>query len=107
MLEGLIVDPERMRRNLDISRGMISAEAVMMALAPHLGRERAHHLVAAACNRAIASGRHLREELRADPEVTRHLPGERLDELLDPRSYTGLAVAFVDRVLAQSPGRSD
>jgi 3-carboxy-cis,cis-muconate cycloisomerase len=107
MLEGLIVDPERMRRNLEISRGMISAEAVMMALAPHLGREQAHHLVAAACSRAIASGRHLREELRADSEFTRHLPAARLDELLDPRSYTGLAAAFVDRVLAQSPGRSD
>jgi 3-carboxy-cis,cis-muconate cycloisomerase len=107
MLEGLIVDPERMRRNLDATRGMISAEAVMMALAPHVGREQAHHLVAAACQRAVGSGRHLGEELRADPEVGAHLSGERLDQLLDPGNYTGLAAQFVDRVLAQDPGSSD
>ena len=63
LLEGLVVDPARMRRNLDITQGMISAEAVMMALAPHVGREQAHHMVAAACDRALAHGRHLRDEL--------------------------------------------
>ncbi|MGH6916472.1 MAG: 3-carboxy-cis,cis-muconate cycloisomerase, partial [Geminicoccaceae bacterium] len=68
LLEGLTVDPARMRRNLDATQGMITAEAVMMALAPHVGREEAHHLVAAACNRAIASGRHLREALADDSE---------------------------------------
>ena len=107
MLEGLIVDPERMRRNLDLTRGMISAEAVMMALAPHVGREEAHHRVAAACQRAIADGAHLRDALAADPEVTRHLSAAQVDELLDPRNYTGLAAAFVDRVLAQLPARPD
>ena len=107
MLEGLVVDPARMRRNLDMTRGMISAEAVMMALAPHVGREQAHHLVAAACDRAIGSGRHLGEELRADPEVSAHLSGDRLDQLLDPGNYTGLAAQFVDRVLAQDPDSSD
>jgi 3-carboxy-cis,cis-muconate cycloisomerase len=107
MLEGLIVDPERMRRNLDLTRGMISAEAVMMALAPHVGREEAHHRVAAACQRAIADGAHLRDALAADPEVTRHLSAAQVDELVDPRNYTGLAAAFVDRVLAQLPARPD
>ena len=107
MLEGLIVDPERMRRNLDLTRGMISAEAVMMALAPHVGRDEAHHLVAAACQRAIADGTHLRDALAADPEVTRHLSAPRVDELLDPGNYTGLAAAFVDRVLAQLPASPD
>ena len=107
MLEGLTVDPERMRRNLDLTRGMISAEAVMMALAPHVGREEAHHRVAAACQRAIAEGAHLRDALAADPEVTRHLSAAQVDDLLDPRNYTGLAAAFVDRVLAQLPARPD
>ena len=73
MLEGLVVDPERMRSNLDTTRGMISAEAVMMALAPEVGREKAHHLVAAACQRALAHDRHLLEELQADAAITAHL----------------------------------
>ena len=39
MLEGLIVDAGRMRRNLDLTGGLIVAEAVMMALAEHTGRQ--------------------------------------------------------------------
>jgi 3-carboxy-cis,cis-muconate cycloisomerase len=100
MLEGLVVDPGRMRQNLEVTRGMISAEAVMMALAPEVGREQAHHVVAAACQRALAHDSHLLQELQADAAVTAHLPPERLAELLDPASYTGLAGEFVDRVLA-------
>jgi 3-carboxy-cis,cis-muconate cycloisomerase len=107
LLEGLMVDPTRMRRNLELTQGMISAEAVMMALAPQVGREQAHHLVAAACQRALARGGHLLDELQADRTITAHLPPERLGELLDPRNYTGLAAAFVDRVLARGATRSD
>jgi 3-carboxy-cis,cis-muconate cycloisomerase len=107
MLEGLVVDPGRMRRNLDVTRGMIAAEAVMMALAPKVGREQAHHLVAAACQRALANDRHLLEEVQADAAITAHLPPERLAELLDPAGYTGLAGEFVDRVLAREATRSD
>ena len=101
VLEGLEVDPARMRRNLDATRGMISAEAVMMALAPRVGRQQAHHLVADACRKALAHDGHLLDALLADPAVTAHLSPERLRELLDPENYTGLAGAFVDRVLAE------
>jgi len=38
---GLVVDESRMRRNLDLTQGLIVAEAVMMGLAPHLGRQNA------------------------------------------------------------------
>ena len=48
-LGGLIVDAARMRENLGISRGLIVAEAAMIALAPHTGRQQAHDLVYAAC----------------------------------------------------------
>ncbi len=102
LLEGLEVDPARMRRNLDLTNGTILAEAVMMALAPAVGRQEAHHLVAAACRRAIEADRPLLDVVRETPEVTAHLPPERLARLLDPASYTGLAGAFVDRVLARS-----
>jgi 3-carboxy-cis,cis-muconate cycloisomerase len=104
LLEGLTVDPARMRRNLDLTQGMISAEAVMMALAPALGRGEAHHLIAAACCEALETGTHLREVLRADPRVAAELSPARLDQLLDPERYTGLAGAFVDRVVAQHRG---
>ena len=101
LLDGLVVDPARMRRNLDATQGMITAEAVMMALAPAPGREEAHHLVAAACHQALETGSHLLEVLRAEPRVTAHVSGTQLEALLDPENYTGLAGAFIDRVVAQ------
>jgi 3-carboxy-cis,cis-muconate cycloisomerase len=107
LLEGLVVDPAGMRRNLELTRGMISAEAVMMALAPYVGREPAHHLVAAACHRALEHGGHLLDELQSDAAVIAHLPPQRLGELLEPSNYIGLAAEFVDRVLARGSTRSD
>ena len=52
--EGMVVDAERMRRNLDMTHGLIVSEAVMMGLAPHLGRGEAHHVVKHACDVALA-----------------------------------------------------
>jgi 3-carboxy-cis,cis-muconate cycloisomerase len=99
VLAGLEVDAGRMARNLGLTGGLIMAEAVMMALAPRLGRQRAHELVYEACRRAEAEGLSLEEALASDPEVARHLGAGELQELLDPARYTGLAGAFVDRVV--------
>src|SRR5262245_62106270 len=99
MLEGLIVDAGRMRRNLDLTGGLIVAEAVMMALAQHTGRGAAHDLVYGACRAALDNGTTLLAELERLPEVTQHLDGKRLAELTDPVNYLGSAPAMIDRVL--------
>lgn len=97
---GLDVQPDRMRSNLDATRGLIMTEAVAMALGTKLGKQEAHHLVEAASKRAVAEKRHLRDVLGDDKAVMQHLkPGE-LDKLFDPLGYTGVAAALVDRVLA-------
>jgi 3-carboxy-cis,cis-muconate cycloisomerase len=101
MLEGLVVDAGRMRRNLDLTGGLIVAEAVMMALAAHTGRGVAHDLVYGACRSALDKGTTLLVELERLPEVTQHLDGARLAELTDPVNYLGSAPAIVDRVLGQ------
>jgi 3-carboxy-cis,cis-muconate cycloisomerase len=100
MLEGLTVDAGRMRRNLDLTGGLIVAEAVMMALARHTGRGVARDLVYGACRAALDNGTTLLVELERLPEVTRHLDPQRLVELTDPVSYLGAASAMIDRVLA-------
>jgi 3-carboxy-cis,cis-muconate cycloisomerase len=102
MLEGLIVDPERMRRNLDLTAGLIVSEAVMMALAEHTGRQEAHHIVAAASRAAIENRSTLLAELAKRPEVTAHLDATRLAALTDPANYLGSAPAMVDRMLAKT-----
>ena len=103
MLEGLVVDAGRMRRNLDLTGGLIVAEAVMMALAPHTGRGAAHDLVYGACRAALDKGTTLLEELKQRPEVTQHLDARRLAELTDPVNYLGSTSAMIDRAL--SPGQ--
>ena len=96
---GLIVDAGGMARNLDLTHGLIVAEAVMMGLAPLTGRNEAHHLVTDACIRAIDSGRPLCDVLLETPEITAKLSTDRISELTDPANYLGAAPAMVDRVL--------
>jgi 3-carboxy-cis,cis-muconate cycloisomerase len=98
---GLEVDPARMRANLDITHGLIVSEAVMMGLAPHLGRGHAHDLVQALCVRAIEQRRPLFDILAETPEITRHVDADGLRELCDPSRYLGLSAEMVDRVLAK------
>ena len=99
MLEGLIVEPERMRRNLELTGGLIVAEAVMMALAEHTGRQAAHHIVAHASRAALEKGTPLLVQLERDPQVIQHLDGKRLRQLTDPVNYLGSTQAMVDRML--------
>ncbi len=101
MLDGLVVDADRMRRNLDLTGGLIVSEAVMMALAEHTGRQDAHHIVAHAASTALEKGTMLLDELLKLPEVTRHLDAGKLAALTDPGNYLGSAQAMVDRVLAR------
>jgi 3-carboxy-cis,cis-muconate cycloisomerase len=104
LLGGLIVDPSRMARNLEMTHGLIVAEAVMMGLAPHTGRNEAHDLVYDACRAAIESDRPLIDVLLETPAVAGPLGGARLRALTDPANYLGAAPAMVDRLLEQRAG---
>jgi 3-carboxy-cis,cis-muconate cycloisomerase len=99
-LGGLIVDEKQMAKNLDISRGLIVAEAVMMGLAPQLGRQEAHDVVYDACRRANEQHITLADALVADPQVTDRIDRATIDRLTSPGNYLGLAPQMVDRVLA-------
>src|SRR5579884_175244 len=100
MLGGLIVDPQRMARNLDMTHGLIVAEAVMMGLAPHIGRNEAHDLVYDCCRKAIERDRPLLDVLLETPTAAEPLGVAKLRALTDPANYLGAAGAMVDRVLA-------
>lgn len=103
MIEGLEIDAARMRHNLDATHGLILAEAVSAALAPRLGREAAHGLIAEACRRAVEQNKPLRDVLAKDAKVGKLLSATDLDRLLDPVNYLGVADQFVNRVLASRP----
>ena len=101
-LGGLIVDENKMAENLDISRGLIVAEAVMMGLAPDIGRQEAHDVVYDACRVATENGMTLADALSADPRVSAHIDRATIERLTSPKNYLGLAPQMVDRVLASS-----
>jgi 3-carboxy-cis,cis-muconate cycloisomerase len=89
-----------MRTNLDLTKGLIVSEAVMMGLGPYLGRQYAHDLVYDICRNVIAGGRPLVDLLAENEEVSKYLNREALEKLCDPANYLGEAGAMVDRVLA-------
>jgi 3-carboxy-cis,cis-muconate cycloisomerase len=97
--EGMVVDEARMRRNLDITGGLIVAEAVMMGLAPQIGRGEAHHVVKHACDAALAEHISLADALAREAAVAERLDRAAIERLTDPAHYLGSASAFVDRVL--------
>jgi 3-carboxy-cis,cis-muconate cycloisomerase len=106
LVAGLEVDAERMRANLDLTKGMIVSEAVMMGLGPHLGRQRAHDLVYDICRKVAATGEPLVELLARDAEIAKHLTRAELDRMCDPAGYLGLAGEMVDKVLAREPRKA-
>ncbi len=100
--EGMVVDAARMRRNLDLTHGGIMAEAVMMGLAPKLGREAAHHAVKHATDTALASGGDLASALMEEKAVSSNMDAAAIRRLTDPAGYLGATQAFIDRVLSKA-----
>ena len=105
MIPHLEIDTAKMRQNLDVTRGLIFAEAVQMALAARVGRMAAHQQVEAACRRAQKEQRHLREVLEADSEIAKHLTSQDIQRLFEPTAYLGVADQLIDRVLEAHASR--
>lgn len=101
LVAGLEVFPEQMRRNLDLTQGLIFAEDVAAALAPHLGRAAAHQLVAEASRAAAQAGTPLLTHLRQHTEAARLLGAAELAALFDPAQATGQSEYFTRAVLAR------
>jgi 3-carboxy-cis,cis-muconate cycloisomerase len=102
MFAGLTIDAQRMKDNLALTGGLISAEAVMMGLAPAIGRHHAHEVVYAACREVAADKGSLIEVLCADARVSGHLSRAQIAAMLEPANYLGSAGDMVDRALARN-----
>jgi 3-carboxy-cis,cis-muconate cycloisomerase len=99
-VSGLEVDAGRMRENLDLTRGLLMAESLSMVLATHLGKQASHHVVQAACKRAVEQGSDLATVASADPEIGAALSADEIAAALDPAGYLGSSGRFIDRALA-------
>ena len=104
LAQGLEIDAARMRANLDLTQGLVMAEAVSFRLAETLGKSAAHKLIEDASKKAVAQKRHLKDVLAADKAVTAELSARELEKLFDPMNYQGVAQDFIDRLLEAAHG---
>lgn len=99
LMENLEVDTERMRKNLQLNGGLIMTEAVMMKLAPKIGKHKAHELLYLLASKAQESKLSLQKVLLDEAEIMKYFSPAEIESLLDPSNYTGVAGEMVDSVL--------
>jgi 3-carboxy-cis,cis-muconate cycloisomerase len=99
LLPRLVIHEDKMRANLELTHGLIYAEAVSLALSEKLNRTSAHKLLETACRQAQFEKRHLRDVLAETSEVTALLNSARLASLFEPANYLGSGNTFIDSVL--------
>ncbi len=96
---GMEVKRDRMRKNLDLTNGLIMAEALQMSLREKIGKTEAYELLEAASRTAIRDNRHLIDVLAKDPRVTQLMNRKELEKLFDPLAYLGSADEFFEQSL--------
>ncbi|NEC84787.1 adenylosuccinate lyase family protein [Streptomyces sp. SID12501] len=99
LAEGLIVHPDRMLANLELTGGAVVTERLAVVLAPVLGKARAKKLLSTASAESATTGRPLNELLSSHPELATGFTPAHLSDLLDPTHYTGASDALIDRAL--------
>jgi adenylosuccinate lyase len=97
ILSGLVFYPQNIRRNLEMTNGLIMAERVMIYLTDNrgMGRQDAHELVRTLAQQAFENGRHLRDLLLERKVLTK----SEADELFDYTTYIGSAQMIVEEAV--------
>ena len=102
LLDGLVVYPDNMQRNLDLTGGLFYSQRVMLALVESgLTREESYARVQRSAMRSWAEGTPLVELLLADAEVGGLLGEDRLRAACDPTWYVRHASYVMERVFSQ------
>ncbi len=102
LFSGISVYPERMRRNLDLSGGLIMSEALMLELGRRIGRQRAHDAIYDAAQASVVQSRPFTEALADESDVQSNLDSEQIERLLDPTLYTGACALLAERFAARA-----
>jgi adenylosuccinate lyase len=88
VMKGLQVYPQRMKRNLELTRGLIFSQRVMLALIDKgLGRKKAYDLVQRNAMKAWKGNKDFFKLLKADSDITTKLPADELEKLFDYQYY--------------------
>jgi adenylosuccinate lyase len=99
ILSEMIVYPENIKKNLNLSKGTIMSEAIMMKLVEKgMGRQDAHELLRQSSMEAFERDKNLKEILLTK-NIERYLTNKELNELFDYRNYIGLTVEKTEKII--------
>ena len=99
VIQGLRVYPDRMRENLEITRGLVFSQRVLLALVEKgLAREQAYGIVKDNAMRCWEEGLDFRQLLKSSDQVTSYLPGEDLEALFEYSYYLRFVGQTFDRL---------
>lgn len=101
LLDGLEINRRQMLQNLELTKGLIYAENISLALVPFMGRLEAHELIAGACREAKSGKAHLKEVCMNHPVISKWLKKEEIENLFDPAHSLGHSDEFINSVLSQ------
>ena len=107
LFSGIRVFPDRMRRNLDLSGGLIMSEALMLELGRRIGRQRAHDAIYDAAQASATESRPFTEALSEVSDVSENLTEAQIEMLLDPTRYTGVSSLLAQRFAARARSVSE
>ncbi len=95
ILNGLKINKDNVRRNLYYLQGRQLAERIMIALSNSLGRQKAHEIL-----NELSDAKDFEEAVKNHPDIRAVLSPNKIEELLNPETYTGLATKKVDEILS-------
>lgn len=101
VLYGLKINKEQMKKNLEITGGLILSEQVMLQLSKKLGRQKSHEIVKNLAKKSLRENISFEEVLSNDPQILEYVTKGEIKELINPYSYTGLSSLFVDKIVAE------
>jgi len=100
IIKGLIVYPENMRRNLELTKGSIFAEAIITELAKKgMARQKAHEILRKSAMQAFSKNRNLKEILLENEEILKYLNQNELEKIMDYQSYLGLSIEKTNQII--------
>lgn len=100
ILRGLEVFPENMKKNLELTRGGIFAEAIITELVKKgMGRQEAHEILRKSSMTAFSENRNLKDILLENEEVLKYLNQDELEKIMDYQSYLGLSIEKTNKII--------
>lgn len=100
VMANLRVDPQKMRADLDILKGLMQSEGIMLELGKHVGKQTAHGIVYQICMDTFEQHADFCDMLLKNETVAKYMTREEIQKILDPTGYTGLSGEICDHVAA-------